>query len=210
MKGYQWFVITAIAGATLVALLDISGRDQPFQPEIAKAFEHLDTAKRAKTAADSMSAVNSSLANDPLTTHVAKRKSSGEDELFRPDPEKRYQIAESTEDLYVEPDFSYTGQRKISLSVSIRGIEHASSNGEIFQVYALPKTTDSVSCEPRFGDLMATRRTDASGNYWGAIDVPQHVKHLLIQTHIIGIDNSQCVNISPNQGQDYSVEFGAG
>ena len=125
---------------------------------------------------------------------------------YQPDYHKRYETAESAEDLYVEPEFSFRQDRRIGLQVSTSQIAHASRRGVIFKVYDV--TGGQSDCSSEGGRLLLTQTTGPLGQYAGSLDLPDGAQRLLIEARIIGLKNTRCIDVSSAQGDIHSIEFG--
>ncbi len=118
---------------------------------------------------------------------------------YSPDPSLLGEVADTTLDLYVEPEFNFSGVKTVVVDLNVRDMDGQAAANAIVKVFVVSGKASKFE-EVRAADksLLSLLKTDAAGNIVQSVSVAQTVDKLLISVDLVGIDNNALIALDEN------------
>ncbi|VUD46995.1 hypothetical protein TDB9533_00936 [Thalassocella blandensis] len=143
--------------------------------------------------------------NDPET-----EQGSGEvvNTDYTPDIEDSITGAAASEDLYVEPTFSFNQFKKVTLNLEASAENASTLANKLVKIKALPDDFDTLE-DDRLSDLelLYVTKLDASGVVSKQYEMPVKVKKVLVELSVIGVNNLFIVSLGSESGAEVTQEL---
>ncbi len=139
----------------------------------------------------------------PETTTNNDSGTSAEEEEdaadYTPDESKLDADAESSSDLYVEPEFQFDTYKTLTVDLLISNIEGAPMANTMVFISAVPADVTELDA-PELADksLLTVAKTDSSGVIYRQLEVSQTLSKVLIEVSAIGVENERLIDVPAN------------
>lgn len=129
------------------------------------------------------------------TTLVAELKKD-----YMPDSTKLATIAQSSADLYVEPNFNFNSHQKVIFNINVTNSEGDPMVNKVLSISSIPSEVEAYD-DPRLQEksLLAMATTDNDGQIYLTIEIPQNISNILLELNVVGIEND-VIRLIDNSG----------
>ncbi len=179
------FKTEILLGLLVLSLVGCGGGDSSAEAPVAEAPTPIATSTEAPVA----------VAPTPITTGTeAEVVTTGLVEEtpvdYSPDSDKLVDKAETSTELYVEPEFNFDSYKSVSFDISVTDHLNQPVADVMLSISVIDAEITSFD-DPLLQDksLLTKVFTDANGQIYVTLEMPRSVSKVLLELHTLGVEN---------------------
>ncbi|MBL4900536.1 MAG: hypothetical protein JKX76_13045 [Colwellia sp.] len=109
---------------------------------------------------------------------------------YTPDSAKLAIMAQSSIDLYVEPNFNFNSHQKVIFNINVTNSEGEPMTNKVLSISSIYHEVEAYD-DPRLQEkaLLAMTKTDNDGQVYLTLEIPQSISNILLELNAVGIEN---------------------
>jgi len=154
---------------------------------------------------EAVSETSSAIAVESLESEVVVLEVPKSD--FMPDTAKLSTTAQSSNELYVEPDFNFNNHKKVVFNISVTNSEGEPKVNKLLLISSINNEIEGHD-DPRLQDksFLAMTKTNSDGLAQLTLEVPQHVANILLELNVVGIENDVILPLDSDETINYQFK----
>lgn len=130
-----------------------------------------------------------------------------ETETYEPELVKLEQVAESSNDLYVAPDFNFEDHKSLTFDISATDDQGQNLSDSLIFVYQIDSDIEELEDERLTNrSMLVVLKTDSAGQVYQQLETPVSVTKLMLKINTLGIENTALVNVEEGRLVQYRFE----